>query len=519
MAKLRLEAAALDDYTVGMQSEYFDVVIVGAGLSGVGAACHLQQECPGKSYLILEGRESMGGTWDLFRYPGIRSDSDMHTLGYDFKPWRESKAIADGPAILRYIEETAAEYDVDRHIRYQHHVAGASWSSDVAEWTLDVRRENTGEIVKIRCNMLLMCAGYYRYEAGYVPEFEGRERFAGDTIHPQHWPQDLDYAGKRVVVIGSGATAVTLIPELAKDAGHVVMLQRSPTYMISMPDKDIVANILRTILPARTAYAITRWKNIKIQQWIYKKTRTNPDWVKRKLIKWVRKLLPKGYDVETHFTPKYDPWDQRLCLVPNGDFFEAISAGEASVVTAEIDTFTEEGVRLKTGETLAADIIVTATGLDLLVLGGVDFVVDGEPVDFSKTFTYKGVMSSGVPNMVSTFGYINASWTLRADLIAQFACRLVNHMSETGTRQCTPVLSEADRELEPRPWIEGFAPGYIQRVLPDLPRQGDREPWRNPQNYSSDKKMFREGELEDGVLVFSNPAPGEDGQADGAVAA
>ena len=502
-----------------MQTEYFDVVIVGAGLSGVGAACHLQQQCPGKRYVILESRESMGGTWDLFRYPGIRSDSDMHTLGYDFKPWRESKAIADGPAILKYIKETASEYDVDRHIRYRHRVQGASWSSEEAAWTLDVHRGDVDDRISVRCNTLLMCPGYYRYDAGYLPEFEGRDRFKGEIIHPQHWPEDLDYAGKRIVVIGSGATAVTLIPELAKDADHVVMLQRSPTYMISWPDKDALANFLRAILPQRTAYAITRWKNIRIQQWIYRKTRTNPDWVKRKLIKWVRKDLPKGYDVETHFTPRYDPWDQRLCLVPNSDFFEAISSGDASVVTAEIDTITEDGVRLKNGESLAADVIVTATGLDLLVLGGVEFVVDGKPVDFSETYTYKGVMSSGVPNMVSTFGYINASWTLRADLIAHFACRLLNHMSETGTRQCTPTLGEADRDLEPRPWIEGFTPGYIQRVLPQLPRQGDREPWRNPQDYSSDRSMFREGPLEDGVLLFSNPAPEPERQAQDAAAA
>ena len=504
------------DYTARMPGEYFDIVIVGAGLSGIGAACHLQQECPGKRFVILESREAMGGTWDLFRYPGIRSDSDMHTLGYDFRPWREAKAIADGPSILKYIRETAAENDVDQHIRYRHRVRGASWSSEDATWTLDVEQGDEAGTAEIRCNMLLMCPGYYRYEAGYLPEFAGRERFAGTIVHPQHWPEDLDYGGKRIVVIGSGATAVTLLPELARTAGHVVMLQRSPTYMISWPDKDVVANVLRRILPERTAYAIVRWKNVKIQQWIYRQTQTRPDKVRRRLIKWVQKDLPKGYDVETHFTPRYAPWDQRLCLVPNSDFFKAISAGKASVVTAEIDTFTEDGIRLTNGETLEADIIVTATGLDLLVMGGVEFSVDGEPVDFSETFTYKGIMSSGVPNMMSTFGYINASWTLRADLTARFFCRVVNHMDETGARQCTPTLRPEDEGMASHPWIIGFSSGYIQRVLPRLPKQGDREPWLNPQNYASDRQLFLEAEIEDGVLVFGSlVAAGEAGYAIG----
>ena len=492
-----------------MSAEYFDIVIVGAGLSGIGAACHVARECPNERYVILEGRAAMGGTWDLFHYPGIRSDSDMHTLGYDFRPWRESKAIADGPAILKYIRETAAEHRVDHNIRYRHRVVGASWSSEDASWSLDVRRDDDAESITIRCNMLLMCPGYYRYEAGYLPEFRGRDRFRGEIVHPQHWPQDLDYSGKRVIVIGSGATAVTLIPELAKEAAHVVMLQRSPTYMISWPDKDLVANLLRRLLPEKLAYTITRWKNIAMQQWLYRQTRSNPARVKRKLIKWVRKDLPKGYDVETHFTPRYNPWDQRLCLVPNSDFFEAVSSGKASVVTGGIDRFTEQGIRLASGENLEADIIVTATGLDLLVLGGVDFSVDGAAVDFSETFTYKGVMSSGVPNMVSTFGYINASWTLRADLTARFFCRIVNHMAGHGYRQCTPTLRPEDAGMESRPWITDFSSGYIQRVLPRLPKQGDREPWLNPQNYASDRKLFRETEIDDGVLVFSHPVAAE----------
>jgi cation diffusion facilitator CzcD-associated flavoprotein CzcO len=488
-----------------MPAEYFDIVIVGAGLSGIGAACHLERECPGKRYVILESREAMGGTWDLFRYPGIRSDSDMHTLGYDFKPWREAKAIADGPSILSYIRETAAEYGIERHIRYRHRVTAASWSSEQSAWTLTIQTGDEAQAAEIRCNMLLMCPGYYRYEAGYLPDFEGRERFTGDIVHPQHWPEGLDYNGKRVVIIGSGATAVTLLPELARSAEHVVMLQRSPTYMLSWPDKDVIANVLRKILPEKTAYAIVRWKNTAMQQWVYRQTRTRPDKVRRKLIKWVQKDLPKGYDVETHFSPRYDPWDQRLCLVPNSDFFKAISAGEASVVTAEIDTFTEDGIRLKSGENLAADIIVTATGLDLLVLGGVEFSVDGEAVDLSKTFTYKGIMSSGVPNMVSTFGYINASWTLRADLTARYFCRVVRHMDRNGLRQCMPTLRPGDEGMDSHPWIIGFSSGYIQRVLPRLPKQGDREPWLNPQDYASDRKLFLEDEIDDGVLKFSDP--------------
>jgi cation diffusion facilitator CzcD-associated flavoprotein CzcO len=464
-----------------VNTEYFDVVIVGAGLSGVGAACHLQQECPGKSYVILEGREAIGGTWDLFRYPGIRSDSDMHTLGYNFKPWKESKAIADGPSILKYIKETAAEHKVDDHIRFGRRVVKASWSSEDACWEITVRKADTEETELIRCNLMLMCSGYYNYEHGYLPEFKGRERFGGQIVHPQFWPEDLDYAGKKVVVIGSGATAMTLIPEMAKDVEHIVMLQRSPTYVISFPDEDIVANGLRAILPEKWAYAITRWKNINFQQFMYGQTRKRPETVKRMLLRKVRKELGRDYDVEKHFTPAYDPWDQRLCLVPNNDLFVAIRSGKASVATDHIDTFTETGILLESGEELEADIIVTATGLDLLVLGGVEFVVDGEPVDFANTMTYKGMMSSNVPNLVSTFGYINASWTLRADLIAEWFCRLVNHMDTIGARQCTPTPSDEDADASLKPYIMNFSSGYIQRVLDQLPKQGDRPPWSNPQ--------------------------------------
>ena len=488
-----------------MAPEHHDVIIVGAGLSGVGAAVHLHQKCPGKSYLILEGRPSLGGTWDLFRYPGVRSDSDMHTLGYSFKPWRAAKAIADGTSILAYVKETAAEYDVDRHIRYQHLVTRASWSSEDAAWTVEVLRKDTGETVRFTCNFLSMCSGYYSYRHGHTPEFPGLETFRGRIVHPQQWPQDLDYRGKKVVVIGSGATAMTLVPAMAKDAAHIAMLQRSPTYVISRPDEDIIANALRKVLPAEWAYAITRWKNVGLQQFFYGQTRKRPDRVKKRLLDMVRQELGPDYDVEKHFTPSYNPWDQRLCLVPNSDLFAAIRSGKASVVTDRIERFTETGIALASGEHLDADIVVTATGLELVVLGEVQFSVDGEPVVFSDTWTYKGMMYSGVPNMVSTFGYINASWTLRADLTAEYVCRLLSHMDEIGARQVVPRLRAADRDMPVRSWIDHFSSGYMRRAMHLFPKQGDREPWINPQNYTRDKKMIRFGPIEDGALVFSRP--------------
>lgn len=488
-----------------MTPEYVDVVIVGAGLSGVGAAYHLQDQCPGKSYLILEGRDSIGGTWDLFRYPGIRSDSDMFTLGYNFKPWLQAKAIADGPSILRYVKDTAAENGIDQHIRYRHLVRKANWSSDDAVWTIEAYDEARNKTVVVRCNFMLMCSGYYSYEKGYTPDFKGLERYEGRIIHPQEWPDDLDYRDKRVLVIGSGATAVTLIPELARDAGHVTMLQRSPTYMVSLPDTDVIANFLRKVLPAKLAYAITRWKNIRWQQTVYRRTRTKPEKVKQFLLKRLRKELGPDYDIETHFTPRYNPWDQRLCLVPNSDFFNAIKAGKSSIVTDQLNTFTEKGVLLQSGEELEADIIVTATGLDLVLLGGVELVVDGRPIEFSRTFSYKAMMFSDVPNLVSTFGYINASWTLRADLTAEYACRLINHMDSIGSRQCTPRLRDEDRDMTVQPWIKEFSSGYMQRFMHRFPKQGDRAPWINTQNYGLDKKMIRGDSLDDGVLTFSSP--------------
>jgi len=486
--------------------DYIDVVIIGAGLSGIGAAHHLQEHCPGKRYVILEGRVAMGGTWDLFRFPGIRSDSDMHTLGYEFKPWLAAKAIADGASILQYIRETATEGGIEQHIRYQHLVRKADWSEADANWTIEIERTDTGQNTRIRCGFILMCGGYYSYEAGYTPEFKGRERFRGDIVHPQEWPEELDYKNKKVVVIGSGATAVTLIPEIARDAAHVVMLQRSPTYMVSMPDTDTVNSLLRKFLPEKLAYAITRWKNIRFQHMVYNRSRANPEMVKRKLLEQVRTEMGPDYDIETHFTPRYDPWVQRLCLVPNSDFFKSVRSGDASIVTDRIDTFTEKGILLESGEELEADIIVTATGLNLMALGGAEFSVDGQAVDISKTVSYLGMMFSDLPNLISTFGYINASWTLRADLTAHFACRVINHMDRSDYRQCTPRLREEDKDMAVQDWLTDFSSGYIKRGVHLLPRQGDKAPWLNTQNYMADRKSLPKREIDDGILRFTNPA-------------
>ncbi len=490
-----------------MAAEHVDVLIVGAGLSGVGAGVHLHEKCPTKSYAILEGREAMGGTWDLFRYPGIRSDSDMHTLGYNFKPWREAKSIADGPSILKYVNETAKEYGVDRKIRYNHLVRTASWDSATSTWTVEAQIKNTGETSVFTCNFLFMCSGYYSYRGGYTPDFPGLSDFKGTVVHPQEWPEDLDYTGKTVVVIGSGATAMTLIPAMAGKAAHVTMLQRSPTYVVSRPDKDALANNLRKFLPETVAYGLTRWKNVTLQGIMYQRTRTQPDKVKAFILDHVRKELGPDYDVETHFTPSYNPWDQRLCLVPNSDLFQAIRSGKASVVTDTIETFTETGVRLNSGQELKADIIVTATGLRMAVMGEVDFSVDGAPVDFGKTWTYKGMMFSDVPNLVSTFGYINASWTLRADLTCEYVCRLLNHQDKKGTTQITPRLRASDTGMPARPWINDFSAGYMQRELHRFPKQGDREPWVNPQDYKKDKQMIRHGAIEAGALLFEKAPP------------
>lgn len=490
-----------------MSEQHVDVLIVGAGLSGIGAAVHLQRECPSKSYLIVESRDAIGGTWDLFRYPGIRSDSDMHTLGYNFKPWVAEKSIADGPAIRQYVTETANEYDIERHIRFNQCVRSADWNSAKAIWNVTTENPNTGEQSTYTCNFLNMCAGYYSYTDPYTPQFDGRDDFQGDIVHPQLWEEGYDYAGKKVVIIGSGATAITLLPAMTDKAEHVTMLQRSPSYVISRPARDKFANSLRKILPSSVAYNITRWKNRSYQQFIYGLTRTKPDVIKSKLLaKASKKMSPEI--VDEHFTPRYNPWDQRMCLIPDDDLFDAINSGKARVVTDHIDRFVEEGVRLESGKVLEADLIITATGLNLLQLGGVDFSVDEKTINFADTWTYKGMMYSNIPNLMSTFGYINASWTLRADLNCEFLCRILNHMDKTGARQVTPRLRDEDQNMPQRDWIQDFSSGYMQRSMHEYPKQGDREPWVNPQNFKKDRKMIRFGALEDGVLTFTNAEAG-----------
>jgi len=483
-----------------VQPSHFDVLIVGAGLSGVGAAYHLQKRCPSKTYAILEGRESLGGTWDLFRYPGIRSDSDMYTLGYSFAPWREAKAIADGPAILNYVRETATRHGIDEKIRFSHRVKRASWSSVERLWTVEAERGPQKETVRFTCGFLFMCGGYYDYAEGYTPAFEGVERFGGQVVHPQQWPEDLDWVGKKVVVIGSGATAVTLVPAMAERAGHVTMLQRSPTYVVSRPAEDALANRLRKRLPAKLAYDIIRWRNVLFGMYFFNLARKKPAETKAGIIAMVRGHLGPDYDVETHFTPRYNPWDQRLCLVPDADLFEAIKAGSVSVATGEIETFTEEGIRLRSGEMLEADIIVTATGLKMQLLSGIAFEVDGTQVELAKTMTYKGMMYSDVPNLASAFGYTNASWTLKCDLTCEYVCRLLNYMDRRGLASATPRRN--DPTVTEAPWLE-FTSGYVQRAISSLPRQGSKRPWKLYQNYALDLVTLRFGAVDDGTMEFA----------------
>jgi monooxygenase len=485
-----------------MTVEHRDVIIVGAGLSGIGAGHHLQMRCPDRTYTILEGRRAIGGTWDLFRYPGIRSDSDMHTLGYNFRPWTKAKAIADGPSIREYVEDTAREGGIDRHIRFGYHVVSADWSTHDARWTV-VSRLDDGTTSTITCNFLFMCSGYYDYAKGYTPEFAGVEDFAGRIAHPQFWPDDLDYAGKRVVVIGSGATAVTLVPEMAKTAAHVTMLQRSPSYVVSRPAEDPIANWLRAKLPGKVAYGATRWKNVLMGMFFYRMTRKQPAKVKEKLLGMVREHLGPDYDVATHFTPRYNPWDQRLCLVPDADLFASIKAGDASVETDTIERFVPEGIRLSSGKTLPADVIVTATGLEMQLLSGVAYSVDGVAKDMSKALLYKGMMYSDVPNMASSFGYTNASWTLKADLTCMYVCRLLNTMTKRGLRQATPRTGPEHIDEEP---FLNFSSGYVQRAIDKLPRQGSKTPWRLHQNYARDIMTLKFGSVDDS-MEFSNPTP------------
>jgi monooxygenase len=488
-----------------MRNEHVDVLIVGAGLSGVGAACHLRMKCPGKTFAILEARDAIGGTWDLFRYPGVRSDSDMFTLGYSFRPWKQAKSIADGPAIRSYINETANDYGVRDAIRLNHRVVSADWASEEARWTVEVARTDTGETVQMTCSFLYACTGYYRYDEGFTPEFPGRERFKGEIIHPQHWPEGYDYSGKRLVVIGSGATAVTLVPAMADRAAHVTMLQRSPSYVVSLPGRDPLARLLRRVLPTKVVYPIVRWKNVLIAMAFFQLSRRHPQFVKGLIRRSVERQLPEGYDVETHFRPRYNPWDQRVCLVPDGDLFEVLSDGRASIMTGRIETFTETGIDLISGEELTADVIITATGLDLLALGGMSLTVDGELVALPDKVAYKGMMLSGVPNLAVALGYTNASWTLKCDLCSHYVCRLLNFMDEHGYDQCMPL--EPDPSLPREPFID-FNSGYVVRAIHKFPKQGPDRPWRLYQNYPRDVRLLKHGELQDDGLAFSRaPSP------------
>jgi monooxygenase len=480
--------------------ENFDVVVVGAGISGIGAGYHLQAHCPGKSYAILEGRPNMGGTWDLFRYPGIRSDSDMFTLGYSFRPWTAAKAIADGPDILEYLRDTAHEFGVDRHIRFQHRVKSAAWSSADSLWTIDAEVGEDKRPVRYTCNFLYLCSGYYDYENGYTPAFEGSDDFAGRLIHPQHWPRDLDYAGKRIVVIGSGATAVTLVPALAEQAAHVTMLQRSPSYIVSMPSEDRIGNLIRRVLPERSAHRALRWRNVLLGIYFYQLCRRAPGLAKRLLRRGIAKELPPDFDIDTHFKPRYQPWDQRVCLVPNADLFQAIKGGKVSVVTDQIEKFTKHGILLKSGAELPADIIVTATGLKMLACGGIRLSVDGTPVEPGQSLSYKGLMLSNVPNCAVCIGYTTASWTLRADLASAYVCRLLNHMDHGGYKRCVPRPSDPEVQAEP---LLGLTSGYVLRGLDLFPKQGSKSPWVLRQNYVRDMLMMRYGAVDDGTMVFS----------------
>lgn len=489
-----------------MSVDETDILIVGAGLSGIGAAAHLRMKHPDKKFVILEQREDMGGTWDLFRYPGIRSDSDMHTLGYRFKPWLHEKTIADGPAIWDYVHETAEEYDVKPHIRFRHRVLNASWSSEDARWSVTARREEDGSEVTLRTKFLFMCAGYYNYDEGYRPEFPGEENYKGQFVHPQHWPEDLDYAGKKVVVIGSGATAVTMVPVMAETAEQVTMLQRSPTWMASRPAIDGFSKFMRKILPEKLAYAITRWRNINMQRLTYWRARSNPGKVGDLLLDMARKAMPDYQDLERDFKPRYGPWEQRLCLVPDDDMFNAINGGRAQVVTDHIDHFTSGGIKLKSGRELDADIVVTATGLNMALLGKTELNVDGEQIKLGDRFNYKGVMFNDVPNMVTVFGYVNASWTLKTDIVCDYVCRLLSTMDKKGADIANPHLDYPD--MEKLPFVDDFSAGYFARSADILPKNGDRQPWQVMQDYTAEKKILTKDPVDDGVMIFSKVSAG-----------
>jgi monooxygenase len=477
--------------------DHFDVIIVGAGLSGIGAACHLQKRCPGKSYAILEAREAIGGTWDLFRYPGIRSDSDMFTLGYNFKPWLGEKSIADGASIRSYIEETARENGVDQHIRFGHKMVSADWSTVDARWTLTLANG-----ARMTAAWVMMCSGYYRYDAGHAPEFPGMADFEGAVVHPQLWPEHLDYAGKNIVVIGSGATAMTLVPAMAETAAHVTMLQRSPTYVASVPSKDAVAERVRKLLPKALAYRAVRLKNVIVSMVLFWFVRKNPAVANKRFIGMVREALGPDYDVATHFSPRYNVWDQRVCAVPDDDLFDAIKAGTVSVVTDTIERWTPSGIALSSGQSLTADIIVTATGIEMQLLGGAVLFVDGEKVAMPDTMIYKGMMFGGVPNLSYVIGYNNASWTLKADLSSSHACRIINHMDRRGFGQVVPQLDPA--EISQGNFF-GLTSGYLARAHDSVPKQGVRHPWKVHHNYARDYAALKLGKVDDGVLQFSSP--------------
>lgn len=488
---------------LNMNNEYFDVLIIGAGLSGIGAAIHLQKDSPNKSYAILEGRSAIGGTWDLFRYPGIRSDSDMYTLGYNFKPWTDAKGIADGKDIREYICEAARENDVEKNIRYDHKVLTSSWSSETARWTLEVELAETGEIRFYECNFVLCCTGYYNYDQGFEPEFAGSENFKGDIIHPQKWDENYDYSNKKVVVIGSGATAVTLVPAMTEKANHVTMLQRSPSYVMALPQNDPMVNGLRKALPETWVYRIIRTRNIAFSAMMYKYCKTFPNASRRLIQNLIKKQVGDDFDMK-HFTPNYNPWDERLCAVPDGDMFKALKKGKASIVTDHIDHFTENGIKLKSGKTLEADIIITATGLDVQLFGKMQVIVDGKPFEANKKMVYRGVLLEDLPNAGMVFGYTNASWTLKADLITEWMCRLLNHMEATGKKIVMP--KNLDNSVEHRPFLD-MQSGYVQRALHKAPLQGSKLPWKLYQNYALDLATLRFGKVNDQTLAFSNPIP------------
>ncbi|MCC2636928.1 MAG: FAD-containing monooxygenase EthA [Moraxellaceae bacterium] len=491
-----------------MPAEHVDVLIIGAGLSGIGAGCHLKRECPNKSFAILEGRSASGGTWDLFRYPGIRSDSDMFTLGYSFKPWTNNKSIADGPDIRSYIREAAAEHGVDKKIRYGIKVKRASWSSTTSSWTVEAEKTDTGELVTYSAGFIMSCTGYYNYEKGYEPEFAGRDSFKGQVIHPQKWPEDLDYSGKKVVVIGSGATAVTLVPAMTDKAALVTMLQRSPTYVLSVPLIDPMVQSMRKFLPEKAVYRLTRARNVGITLGLYKFSRAKPQAMRRFVLSQIKRKLGPDYDMK-HFTPSYNPWDERLCAVPNGDMFKAIRKGKAAVVTDHIERFDETGILLKSGQHLEADIIITATGLDLQMMGGMQVSVDGKPYNTADKMYYKGIMFEDLPNFGMTFGYTNASWTLKADLTSEYVCRLLKLMDKKGVRQVTPRNHDVAVHQED---MISLASGYIQRAAGKLPKQGNKAPWKLNQNYTLDLMALRFGKMEDGVLEFASPVRGKAAQ-------